>query len=80
MLDLKEFGMRMVEGRKTMRMTQEALGELIGMSAGGVSAIECAVNMPDLELAVTIADALRVDLEWLCGYQDMMRRADSMEW
>lgn len=80
MLDVNEFAMRMREARTMMNMTLQKLAASINYSQTHVEHVAGAQYPPSLEMAMAIAEALHVDLEWLCGLQDMPRRADSIEW
>ena len=75
-----EFAMRVHDGRIMRGMTQEALGEMVGLCEQRISDVETGVMLPRIDVVMRIADALHVDLEWLACEQDMVRRADSMEW
>ncbi len=55
--------------RKVRGLTQEQLGELLGVTNQAVSKWESAVSMPDVMLLPKIADALGITLEELYGIE-----------
>ena len=79
MLEAKEFGMRVLEARTAQGISQIDLTKIALVSELTVIHVEKGKVLPTLVNAIAIAEALHVDLEWLCGLQDVMRRADSME-
>ena len=79
MLEAKEFGMRVLEARTAQGISQIDLTKIALISELTVIHVEKGKVLPTLVNAIAIAEALHVDLEWLCGLQDVMRRADSME-
>ena len=80
MLDSKEFGMRVLEARTAQGISQIDLTKIALVSELTVIHVGKGKVLPTLVNAIAIAEALHVDLEWLCGLQDMPRRADSIEW
>lgn len=61
-------GKRIRQRRKELKMTQEKLGKMIHVTANTISRWEFDGYEPELTLAVCLADALRVSLDWLvCG-------------
>lgn len=78
-LDTKELSIRLYEARTAAGMRMIDLQRETGIDAGQLSRYECEVKEPSLRSIMRIADALHVDLEYLCGLQDMPRRADSIE-
>lgn len=58
----KMLGARIQEIRKSLKMTQEQLGEQIGMEPQNVSMIETGRNYPTPENLAKIAQALGVDI------------------
>lgn len=79
MLEAKEFGMRVLEARTAQGISQIDLTKIALVSELTVIHVEKGKVLPTLVNAIAIAEALHVDLEWLCGLQDVMRRADSMD-
>ena len=58
-------GKRIRQRRKELKLTQETLGKRINVSAGSISRWEFDGYEPELTLAVCLADALQVSLDWL---------------
>lgn len=58
-------GKRIRQRRKELRLTQEKLGEKIHVTANTISRWEFDGYEPELTLAVCLADALQVSLDWL---------------
>ncbi len=56
--------------RKAKGLTQEQLGEILGVSNQAVSKWESAVSMPDIMLLPRLADALGITLEELYGIEE----------
>ena len=56
--------------RKQKNLTQEELGEMIGVAKARVSDYEAGKTEPPLKTLIKIADALDVSLDWLCGRTD----------
>ena len=71
-------GRRIQEGRRSAGLSQEALGERLGVSRQAVSKWENSQSYPDIELLPLIASALHTDIDSLLGYQpdrrDITRR------
>ena len=59
------------ECRKEKKLTQEELGELLGVSSKSISRWENGITMPDLSLVTTIADILNVEVSELLNGQRM---------
>ena len=57
-LYLKEMGQRIMERRKKLGLTQEALGERAGVSTVTVSRIERGVLVPSLSTLICLCNAL----------------------
>ena len=65
MLDYSAIGKRIKRLRLQKHMTQEVLGEKIGISAKHVSNIETANAHPSIETLVNIANVLECSLDYL---------------
>ena len=65
-MDITTMGERIKELRKNAGMTQEDLGNKIGVSAQAVSKWECG-SVPDTELIPKIADCFGVSIDALFG-------------
>lgn len=64
-MDQAKIGNFLKELRKEKKITQEELGEILGVSRRTVTRWETGINMPDLSLLVEIADFYDVDLREL---------------
>jgi transcriptional regulator with XRE-family HTH domain len=67
MYDISIFAERLIAERKKKKLTQSDLAEKAKISAQTVSYYEKGTKRPTLENAITIADALGVSIEYLCG-------------
>lgn len=79
MFDAKEFGMRLMEARTMRDMNQPQLAKAADLSIQAVSYLESGQRVPMVDNVVRLADALNVDIEWLCCVQDVPRRAEAMQ-
>ena len=61
------FGQRFTRLRKQRNITQEELGERIGVSGQAVSKWENDASMPDISLLVQLSEILGVSLDELLG-------------
>ena len=61
------FGQRFTRFRKQRNLTQEELGERIGLSGQAVSKWENDASMPDISLLVQLSEILGVSLDELLG-------------
>ena len=64
------FAERLMVARARRLTTQAALAEMIGVSGQTISAYERNIQIPSLDIAVRIADALDVSLDWLAGREE----------
>lgn len=62
-----DIGARIMSLRKSKNMTQEALGNMLGISPQAVSKWETGTTLPDILLMPIIAEALDTDLNALFG-------------
>ncbi len=67
-------GENIAKYRKTKGLTQEQLGELLGVTNQAVSKWESGVSMPDVMLLPKIAETLSITLEALYGIQPTEKR------
>ena len=68
------FGQRFTRLRKQRGLTQEELGEKIGISGQAVSKWENDASMPDISLLVQLSDILGVSLDDLLGKERQLTR------
>lgn len=80
------FGERIVQLRKSFKWSQEELAKQIGTSAPIVGRYERSEIKPSIEVAVRIADALGVSIDYLLGKSDkvvvnkkLMKRIEEIE-
>ena len=66
----KVFAERLMLTRRRDLITQEELAEMVGVSGQTISAYERNIQTPSLDIAVGIADALGVSLDWLAGREE----------
>ena len=66
----KVFAERLMLTRCRGLITQEELAEMVGVSGQTISAYERNIQTPSLDVAVGIADALGVSLDWLAGREE----------
>ena len=64
-LDYKELGKRIKEQRLKQHLTQEKLGEIVGVNTSNISHIERAATQVSLSSLVKIANALDTTLDCL---------------
>ena len=63
------FGDRLRELRKNCKMTQETLGEKLGVSKNAISYWESGDTQPSIEIIVKLADIFKVSTDYLLGIQ-----------
>lgn len=68
------FGQRFSRLRKQRGLTQEELGEKVGLSGQAVSKWENDASMPDVSLLVDLSDILGVSLDELLGKEQPLTR------
>lgn len=78
-MDLKKIGAFLKELRKDSGLTQEQLGEQIGVSGRTVSRWETGANLPDLDVLVVISDFYGVELRELLDGERRLSPTDSSE-
>ncbi len=66
------FGDMLAELRKKKKMSQDDLAKQIGVHAPVIGRYERSEVKPSIEVAVKIADALDVSLDYLVGNTDLM--------
>ena len=69
-LIMEIFSERLVKARKKRQLTQKAAAALIGIQASSLSAYEGGRKTPSVEIAMQIAKAYDVSLDWLTGFSD----------
>lgn len=74
-----EVGAAIRDWRKSQRLSQEKLGELLGCSQGYVSMIERGEAFSNLELLCSIADQMDISLDELVGRDRSTSASDYAE-
>lgn len=83
-----DFSTKLKEVRTSMGLTQKQLSEKAGISSVSYSAYEMGSKTPPLTIAVKLANAMNVSLDWLCGieaggsirtYADVVRALVSLD-
>ncbi len=64
--------------RKQRKLTQEQLGEVLGVSTGAVYKWESGLSVPELDIIVEMADFFDVSVDVLLGYKLRDNRIDSV--
>ena len=72
-------GEQIAKYRKEIHLTQEQLGEAVGVTNRTVSKWEACVSSPGIELVPSIASALGITLEQLFGIEKMSENTDDMQ-
>lgn len=67
MLNKEIFISRLKEARERKKLTLKELAELCGISLSAMNRYAALTSMPSLEVTASIADALEVSIDWLCG-------------
>lgn len=62
-MDQAKMGKLIAEIRKEKGMTQDELGELLGVNGKAVSKLECGINLPDISLLNNLSDILEVEIK-----------------
>ena len=65
------FGERLITVRKNKKMSQDELAKAIGVHAPVIGRYERDEVKPSIEVAVKIADALSVSLDYMVGSTDL---------
>lgn len=65
-----KFGIRIAERRKSLGLTQQQLGEAVGISKQAINDIEKGRRTTLVTRAVLIAQQLGTTVEYLCGVTD----------
>lgn len=64
---MNDFGSRLQKLRKQRGMTQKSLAERINKSHSAISSYETNMQMPPLDVLISIASVLNVSLDYLAG-------------
>lgn len=64
-------GRRILERRRMLRLSQESLSELTGISQTQISRYEKGENDPTGAALIALADSLETTVDWLLGRDDL---------
>jgi DNA-directed RNA polymerase alpha subunit len=67
MFDLEKFSSRLKEGRIRAGLTKVKLSKMVDCTHSSITHYEKSQFVPVLRVAVNIANALGVSMDWLCG-------------
>ena len=73
------FGKRLNEARKKQGLSQEELAEMIGTKGPAIGRYERSVANPTIEVAIKLANALNISLDFLVGQTDVAFDQDALE-
>jgi len=66
----EEFGKRVKSVRTNAGLSQEALGQMAGLRQNTIAKVESGLVNAPLSNAISIAKALGVSMDYLCGWTD----------
>lgn len=69
-MDKLTCGARLRSVRRSLKLTQKAFGEWIGINQASLSQYERGYTTPPLEVLVKVSKLAEVSIDWLCGLQD----------
>lgn len=78
-LIMEIFSERLVKARKKRQLTQKTAAALIGIQASSLSAYEGGRKTPSVEIAMQIAKAYEVSLDWLVGNANAVENTTDSE-
>lgn len=64
-------GQRIAQCRKQLNLSQEALGEKVGVSRQAISKWEADAALPDIDKLITLSRLFQVSVGWLLGVEKM---------
>lgn len=73
------FSKRLKMLRNEKGLSQEKLGEKVGLSKATISKYENSHNVPKIRHAKAIADAMKVSFNWLIGFSDEMYKIENFK-
>lgn len=68
MADLSVFGQRIKQLRTELGLSQREFANKIGVTASALSSYEKGIKNPSINVAICIAEAFDISLDWLCGF------------
>lgn len=76
---LENFGDRLQKLRKSKRLTQEELGEKVGLARTTIASIENGRQAPTISMLQTLRDEFRVSYEYLIDGVEVFSQATTKE-
>lgn len=76
----QKFGKRVKELRKSKRMTQESLAELISMEPSNISKLESGMHFPAPEKIEKLAKILEVEVKELFEFEHFNKKQDLLKY
>jgi len=76
---MTKFGSNLMLTRKKRRLTQAALGKVIGTSGDTVGRYERGDIIPSIEVVVKMADVLEVSVDYLVGRSTILYKNDIIQ-
>ena len=71
------YGEKIKAYRRAMNLSQQALGEQLGISSVAVSKWERGQSQPDIPTLSRLADLFGVSLDELCGHETVPKESDA---
>ena len=71
-------GQRIAEGRKKLELSQEALGEKLGVSRQAISKWESDGAVPEIDKLIALSKLFGVTVGWLLGVEEAAPEADTL--
>ena len=72
-------GERIAQKRKENNLSQEALGEALGVSRQSISKWESDNSLPEIEKLIAMSKLFSVSVGWLLGVEETEQRAEADE-
>lgn len=72
-------GLRIKESREKLHLSQEQLGDMIGVSKVSICGYEQETRTPSLDVFIDLAKALEVDVKYLLG-QDLTIVSENLDY
>ena len=73
---MSTLGLRIYNRREQLRLTQEALGELIGKDQKMIWRYETGKSQPTADVVIALAKALETTTDYLLGVSNVVRHVD----
>ncbi len=71
-----KFGKRLKELRRSAKLTQEQLAEIVNIEPPNISKIECGMHFPQPDKIEKIASALNVEVKELFDFEHFQKKQD----